>query len=162
MLFVALQGDEMTHALNLVLPLKKDAETKAKLKALGEVFPNGIQQKIGEALAKSKLVHFARVLVIGEDYICVLTEYEGPHKEYTEFFREELSDVFAQIFALAEGAPAVNDPQQFWEFSKSCNRRSLGTAEDGATDMEGNPSGWLFSAYQFKTVPEIQTALDIA
>ena len=110
-------------------------------------------------MKKSKLVHFARVLVIDNKYIQVITEYEGDHQEYTEFFRRELEPVFAAIFALADGKPDVADPNAFWDYSMRHNIRSLGTATDGSKDFKGRPSGWLFSAYADKTGREIQTAL---
>lgn len=149
----------MTHALNLVLPLKQDEDTRKALAALAERFATDIQPKIDAALRKSEIVHFARVVPIGTDYICVFTEYEGGHKEYTEFFRRELTPVFAAIFGLAEGAPSADDAAAFWEYSMSKNLRSLGTAADGATDMGGQVSGWLFSAYDHKKVKKIQAAL---
>ena len=150
----------MTHALNLTLPIKQDAATLEKLKGLEAIFATQVQPKIAEALKKSKLVHFARVVVIDNKYIQVITEYEGPHQEYTEFFRRELSPVFAAIFSLADNMPDVSDTNAFWEFSKAHNYRSLGTAVDGSLDFEGKPAGWLFSAYDHKTVEQILTALD--
>ena len=149
----------MTHALNLTLPIKQDAETQAKLKHLAEIFPDQVQPAIDAALRKSKLVHFARVVVIDNKYIQVITEYEGSHQEYTEFFRRELTPVFAAIFSLADGLPDVTNPNSFFEFSRDHNIRSLGKAADGSTDLNGNPAGWLFSAYDHKTVDEILAAL---
>jgi hypothetical protein len=150
----------VTHALNLVLPLKQDEATRAALAKLEEDFPGEIQKIIGDKLRESKLVHFARVLVIGMDYICVFTEYEGDHKEYTEFFRRELTPIFAKIFALAKDAPSADDPAKFFEYAKKHNLQSLGRAEKGALTMDGAPAGWLFSAYDHKTVEEIKKALD--
>ena len=121
--------------------------------------PNRFNQSIEAALRKSKLVHFARVVVIDDKYIQVITEYEGPHQEYTEFFRRELTPVFAKIFALTDGLPDVTDPDAFFEFSKNCNFPSLGKATDGSTDISGNPSGWLFSAYNHMTVEDILAKL---
>jgi hypothetical protein len=149
----------MTHALNLTLPLKQDAKSQSDLKELAEIFVTVVQPKIDEALAKSQIVHFARVVVIDNKYIQVITEYEGPHEDYTEFFRRELTPVFAKIFALADGAPDVSDSKAFWEYSKRKNIKSLGNAADGSTDFDGKPAGWLFSAYGYKTVKEIQKAL---
>lgn len=149
----------MTHGLNLTIPIKQDRDTLAALEELKRIFPTQVQPLIQQALAKSKLVHFARVLVIDNKYIQVITEYEGTHQNYTEFFRRELTPVFAKIFALAEGAPDVNDPNAFWEYSKGRQIRSLGNAADGSTDYDGNLAGWLFSAYNYATVEEIQTAL---
>lgn len=92
----------MTHALNLTLPIKQDAETLAKLQHLKAVFADEVQSKIAAALKQSRIVHFARVVVIDDKYIQVITEYEGSHQEYTEFFRRALTPVFAAIFSLAD------------------------------------------------------------
>jgi hypothetical protein len=152
----------MTHALNLTLPIKQDSATQQKLKELKDVFETKVQPAIEAALKRSRIVHFARVVVIDNKYIQVLTEYEGPHQEYTEFFRKTLTPVFAAIFALADGVPDVGDPNAFWEFAKDHNVHSLGKATDGSIDFEGRPAGWLFSAYDNKTVEEILTALEKA
>jgi hypothetical protein len=150
----------MTHALNLTLPIKQDAETLAKLQHLAEIFPTQVQPVIEAALKKSRIVHFARVVVIDNKYIQVITEYEGPHQEYTEFFRRELTPIFAAIFSLADGLPDVTDTNAFWEFSRDHNIRSLGNSTDGSTDFDGKPAGWLFSAYGHKTVEDVLAALD--
>jgi hypothetical protein len=152
----------MTHALNLTLPIKQDPATQQKLQELKDVFETKVQPVIETALKRSRIVHFARVVVIDNKYIQVLTEYEGPHQEYTEFFRKNLTPVFAAIFALADGVPDVSDPNGFWEFAKNHNVHSLGKATDGSTDFEGRPAGWLFSAYDNKTVEEILAALEKA
>ena len=93
----------MTHALNLTLPIKQDPATQQKLQELKDVFETKVQPVIETALKRSRIVHFARVVVIDNKYIQVLTEYEGPHQEYTEFFRKNLTPVVAAIFALADG-----------------------------------------------------------
>lgn len=149
----------MTHALNLTLPIKQDAATQAKLEQLKAAFAQKVQPAIEAALRKSKIVHFARVLVIDNKYIQVITEYEGPHQEYTEFFRRELTPIFAQIFSLADGVPDVSDPNAFWKFSMEHNVRSLGLTTGNSTGFDGAPAGWLFSAYDHKDVETIQAAL---
>jgi hypothetical protein len=149
----------MTHALTLTLPLKQDPASQNKLTALAANFSAQVQPAIAAALKKSEIVHFARVVVIGNKYIQVITEYEGPHQEYTEFFRRELTPVFTAIFDLAEGAPDVSDTAAFWEYSKEHNVRSLGTSTSGSTDFDGNPAGWLFSAYDGSDVKTILAAL---
>ncbi|MDX0481427.1 hypothetical protein GOD90_20340 [Sinorhizobium medicae] len=146
----------MTHALNLVIPIKQDAETKEKLRNLEAIFASEVQGEIERALRKSELVHFARVFVIDDKYILVITEYEGDHEEYTEFFRNELPGVFGHIFGLADLSVDVSNPSAFWEASMSCNRRSLGTATDGSKDFHGNAAGWLFSAYDHRTVKKMR------
>jgi hypothetical protein len=149
----------MTHALTLTLPIRQDAETQTRLRQLTEIFEEKVQPAIEAALQQSHIVHFARVVVIDNKYIQVITEYEGPHQEYTEFFRRALTPVFAAIFSLAEGAPEANDTNAFWEYSKNHNIRSLGRSNGGSTDFNGNPAGWLFSAYGHRTVEQIQEAL---
>ena len=149
----------MTHALTLTLPLKQDPASRNKLATLGAIFADHVQPAIEAALKKSQIVHFARVVVIGNEYIQVITEYEGPHDEYTEFFRKELTPVFAKIFELAEGAPDVNDTAAFWEYSKDHNVRSLGTSTSHSTDFDGKPAGWLFSAYDGRDVKDVLKAL---
>lgn len=149
----------MTHALNLTLKIKQDAETQAKLAHLKQIFPTQVQPLIEQALRKSRLVHFARVVVIDDKYIQIITEYEGSHQEYTEFFRDALKPILGAILGLAAEVPDVNDANAFWAFAKDHNHRSLGTATDGSLDFEGKPAGWLFSAYDHKTVKDIQAKL---
>ncbi|WP_376967867.1 hypothetical protein ABNQ39_36790 (plasmid) [Azospirillum sp. A26] len=149
----------MTHALNLTLPIKQDPETLAKLANLEKIFATKIQKDIEDALRKSGLVHFARILVIDNLYIQVITEYEGDHQEYTEFFRKELTNVFREIFSLVDSPVDVSDPAAFWNFSRDRNIRSLGMTTGNSTTMDGKPAGWLFSAYNHKSVKEIQGAI---
>ena len=110
---------------------------------------------------ESRLVHFARVLVIDDKYIQVITEYEGDHEEYTEWFRRELTPVFAAIFALAEGAPDPRDPAAFWNYAADKNIRSLGKSIDGSTTLGESPAGYLFSAYEGRTVEDVQDQIGI-
>jgi hypothetical protein len=147
----------MPHALNLTLNIKQDAETLKTLQALKADFATKIQPAMDKALRDSKIVHFARVVVIDDKYLQVITEYDGDHKEYTEFFRVALPDVFKALFALAEGAPPWQDldQQSFFEVSKGTQKRSLGNSADGMTDASGLVEGYLFSAYGSRTVKEI-------
>ncbi len=76
----------MTTALNLTLPIKQDAATLQKLAYIKQNFAVSIQPMIDAALQKSEIVHYARVLVIDDKYIQVITEYDGPKEVYAEFF----------------------------------------------------------------------------
>jgi hypothetical protein len=147
----------MAHALNLTLPLKQDMETQKKLETMKATFADHIQPKIDRALRESKIVHFARVLVIDNKYIQVITEYDRGHKEYTDFFRIELPEVFAAIFSMVEGAPDWEsmDEMTFLEFSKKHQIMSLGRSDTGDTGVTGEPVGYLFSAYGTHEVEEI-------
>jgi hypothetical protein len=146
----------MITALNMTVPLKQDPESLAKLQQLKAVFADHIQPEIDRALRKSKIVHFARVLVIHDKFLQVITEFDGDPEEYTEFFRRELPHVFKPIFELAEGAPDwdhLNDQDTFFEASKGLNVKALGRSEDGREDQ-----GWLFSYFP-RTVREIEESL---
>src|SRR2546430_7619462 len=98
----------MAHSLNLTLKIKQDPETLAKLQGFKANFA-AFQEKIAAAMKDSRILHFARVVVIEDKYIQVLTEYDGDRKAYTEFFRKKLPDVFKLVFSLAEGAPKPED-----------------------------------------------------
>jgi hypothetical protein len=155
-------GNTMAHALNLTLRIKQDPETQKRLAYIASIFRAQIQPKIDAALRKSQIVHFARVLVIDNKYLQVITEYDGSHTDYTEFFRKELPDVFGMLFSLAENAPdpaAMGDANKFFEFSKSLQVRSLGESTDGDVDQEGHVAGYLFSAYGAREVKEILAKL---
>jgi hypothetical protein len=152
----------MAHALNLTLRIKQDPETLQRLAYIAQIFRTKIQPQIDDALRESQIVHFARVLVIDNKYLQVLTEYDGDHKAYTEFFRTKLPDVFAMLFSLAEDAPppeALNDADAFFKFSKGLQVRSLGESSNGDVDQEGHMAGYLFSAYGIKEVKEILAKL---
>jgi hypothetical protein len=150
------RGNTIMHALNLTIPIKQDQATMEKLAAIKAAFATQIQPKIDAALRASKIVHFARVLVIHDKFLQVITEYDGDHKAYTEFFRKELPEVFATLFSLAD-APAFGDlnSDSFYELSKGLNVRSLGDSTLGETDDGGKPEGYLFSAYGNKTVRDV-------
>jgi hypothetical protein len=144
----------MAIALNLTVKIKQDAETFAKLAQLGEAFPAHVQPLMDAALAKSERVHFARVLVIDNTYLQVLTEFDGDPLEYTTFFLEELGPVFKAIFELVEDAPPweqLQEPNRFFEYTSSKNLRSLGTSADPKR-------GYLFTALGDMTVKEIKAA----
>jgi hypothetical protein len=146
----------MAIALNMTVPLKQDAESQQKLQGLIATFADNVQPAIDRALSGSEIVHFARVLVIDNKYLQVLTEFDGDPMQYTEFFRQQLTEVFKTIFSLVEGAPPwdeLNDPTAFFKFSHDLNLKALGRSS------AGDDRGWLFSAVGDTTVREIKTAL---
>lgn len=147
----------MAFSLNFTAPLKQDLESQQHLQQLAAVFAEKVQPVIDAAMAKSELVHFARILVIDNKYIQVLTEFDGDPMQYTEFFRKELPEIFAQIFSLVEGAPPweeIDNPNDFWEFTHSLNLRAL-----GASPHPGYDQGYLFSALGDATVREMKKQL---
>jgi hypothetical protein len=149
----------MTTALNLTLKIKQTPEVLAKLQQIKAGFAHGIQQKIDAALRDSQIVHYARVLVIDDLYIQVITEFDGDKKAYTEFFRQKLPDVFAAIFSLAENPPTAEDmasQDAFYRFTRDKNIPALGTdslsAQDRGSDKD---EGFFFSAYPTVLVKDI-------
>jgi len=153
----------MAHALNLTLKIRQDATAKATLAQIKADFATKIQPAIDAALRESEIVHFARVLVIDDLYLQVITEYDGDHVAYTDFFRRKLPQVFGLLFSLAEqpiDRSALGDSNAFFEFSKKLQVRSLGDASDGDKDGEGNVAGYLFSAYGNREVREIKASLN--
>ncbi len=146
----------MAHSLNLTLKIGQDAATQQKLQEFVQLFPQ-VQGMIAAAMKKSEILHFARVVLIGTEYLQVLTEYDGDREEYTEFFRRELPTVFEKVFALAEGAPPwseLQDPDTFFNVAKSLDIKPLGTSI--SNDPEDH---WVFSAYGDRSVKEILAAL---
>jgi hypothetical protein len=140
---------KMPHALNFAIKIKRDLKTFQRLEKLEADFPNGIQQKIDAALRESNLVHFARVVVIDNAYLMVITEYDDDPMAYTEFFRQKLPDVFALLFSFAEVPPTpdvLEDKTKFFNLAKNCNYTSLGTSDANLTGVTGESEGYLFSA----------------
>jgi hypothetical protein len=147
----------MAIALNLTAPLKQDPESQQRLGHLADTFAEQVQPALDAALAKSGTVHFARVLVIDNKYIQVLTEFDGDTMQYTEFFRRELGQIFQVIFSLVEGAPPweeLNNPNDFFQYARQLNRPCLGEATVG-----NDGRGYLFSALGDMTVREIRSRL---
>src|SRR4051794_22170313 len=91
-----------THPLNFFVPIRQDEESLKKLQELKDNFSKVDQDLIEKAARKSKIIHFLRVLVLQDKYFVVLTEYDGGHKEYSEFFRTELNSLFKKIFEIAD------------------------------------------------------------
>ncbi|MGH3685220.1 MAG: hypothetical protein ACRDRU_16290 [Pseudonocardiaceae bacterium] len=148
----------MALSLNFTAPLKQAPESQQALRELVAIFPQQVQPMIDAALAESEMVHFARILVIDNKYIQVLTEFDGDPMGYTEFFRTKLPLVFKKIFSLVEGAPPweeIDNPNDFYEYTHSCNIPALGTST-----ITGYEHGYLFSAFGDVTVREIKKHLD--
>jgi hypothetical protein len=152
----------MAHALNLTMRIRQDATAMATLAKLKQTFATDVQPAIDAALRESNIVHFARVLIIEDKYLQVLTEYDGDHDSYTEFFRKKLPQVFALLFSMAENPPnaaALGDEKAFRDFAASLQVRALGDSPYGDTGTDGKPAGYLSSAYGDRAVAEIKPLL---
>jgi hypothetical protein len=147
----------MATALNMTMKLKQDAQSRQQLAELKRNFATAIQPAIDAVFKESEIVHYARLLVVDDRYIQVLTEFDGSADEYTEFFRLKLPNVFKAIFALVEGVPPwdeLNDRDTFFRVARSLNQPALGNVAPG-----DNSQGYLFSAYGNATVKDIKRAL---
>lgn len=149
----------MATALNLTAPLKQDAASQERLQQIVNEFAETIQPAVDLALTKAETVHYARVVVIDNKYIQVLTEFDGTAEDYADFFLQETGQLFALIFSVVEGAPPweeLNSPNSFFTYVNGLNLNSLGKAVIG---NEGR--GYLFHAYGDATVREIKSSLGI-
>lgn len=147
----------MALALNFTVALKQDPASQQALQELVTVFPQHFQSMMDAALAESELVHFARILVIDNKYLQVLTEFDGEPMQYTEFFRTKLPQVFSQLFSLVEGAPPweeLDNPNAFYEYTHKNNIPAL-----GSSTTAGYEHGYLFSAFGDATVREVKNQL---
>ena len=151
----------MAHALNLTLPIKQDPETLERLQYIKAAFARELQPRIDSILRESGIIHFAKFFIIHDKYIVLSAEYDGNPKEYTDFFRVSLPDVFKSLFSLVEGAPPFDDldGQSFFELSQSLDLPSLGESTEGSTDASSQTKGYLFSAYGNRSVREILSRL---
>jgi hypothetical protein len=147
----------MPYALNVAAPLKQDPESQQKVKELVDNFAATGQPLLDAALAQSEIVHFARVVLIDDKYMMVITEFDGEPSQYAEFFRTTLGPLFQSVFSLVEGAPSweeLNEPNTFFEYMETLDRPSVGTSKD-----TNDGRGYLFSAYGDMTVREIKSHL---
>jgi hypothetical protein len=150
-------GDRVIRALNLTFKIRQTPEVLERLQHVKATFAAEIQPAIDAALRDSEIVHFARVLVIDDRYIQVLTEFDGDERVYTEFFRKQLPELFHMVFSLAERPltrEELADPVKFADYTTALNLPALGT--DGS-DHEGNErdAGYLFRAYPDVLVKDV-------
>lgn len=147
-----------THPLNFFVPIRQDAEALKKLQELKDTFAKVDQDLIEAAARKSRIIHFLRVLVLDDKYLVVLTEYEGGHKEYAEFFRKELNELFKKIFEMADievDWNDVNNEPAFYAAASKFQIRSLGNSIYDEMGPDDKPAGYLFSAYKNRSVEDI-------
>jgi hypothetical protein len=146
----------MAHALNMTMKIKQDPANLVALQEFKRDFATKYQKKMDDELRASKLVHFARIVVIDDLYLQVITEYDGDHKEYTEYFRRRLPELFKAMLSLVEGTPPWEqiDANSFFRLTQGLQKRSVGETTIG--DMVGDKTaGFLFSAYGAREVKDI-------
>lgn len=102
----------LPHILNVTLPLKQDADSRDKIKDLAGRFATVYWPKVRQVLSDSKMVYYARFVIIGDPprYLQILTEYDADFRVYTDYFADNLQDFFSTLFAVVEGAPPAGTP----------------------------------------------------
>jgi hypothetical protein len=135
----------MQNFLTLTLPVKQDAATRQKAKALVAGFSQQLQPAVEKALSDSGIVHFARFVLIGTEYLQILTTYDGDERAYAEFFWNKLNPAFKAAYELVDGAPTGD-----------------GWTEDNFFEFNNRPAHqpvpfYKFSAYPDKTVKIINS-----
>jgi hypothetical protein len=133
------------NILNVTLPLKQDLATQIRLQEVILDFETKLFPIAAKALMESQMVHYARFVLIGTQYLQILTEYDNDFKEYTAWFAKNLAPFFSQLFQLVEGALSpedVKNPDKLFAYIKSLDIPCLG--------------GVAFSAYGDLKVGEIQ------
>jgi hypothetical protein len=143
----------LPNILNVTLPLKQDADSQAKIAAFAGRFATDYWPTVRKVLADSKMVHYARFVVVGTPprYIQILTEYDTDFRVYTDYFADNLKDFFAAVFSLVEGAPppgAPIDREAVYQLVKRFDLPCLGKV--------------FFSAFGELTVKEIQQKFGLA
>lgn len=152
----------MIHPLNLFIPIRQNDDGIAKLRELERRFATDDQQKIEEAAQASNILHFLRIVNLDDKYLCVITEYDGDHLEYSEYFRKNLNDLFKYIFEMADidvNWDEINQEIPFYHAAKKFHRPSMGRSTYGEIGPDQEPAGYLFSAYDNKSVEDIKAAL---
>jgi hypothetical protein len=139
--------------LNVTLPLKQDPDSQAKIKDFAAKFATDYWPKVKQVLGDSKMVHYARFVVVGTPpkYVQILTEYDTDFRVYTDYFADHLQDFFGAVFGLVEGAPppgTVMDRETIYKLVKSFDLPCLGDV--------------YFAAYPELTVKEIQQKFGIS
>jgi hypothetical protein len=141
------------NILNVTLPLKQDFVTQTKLQELIRTFATNpkLFPAAAKALQDSKMVHYARFVLIGTQYLQILTEYDTDFGQYTAWFARNLQPFFSELFQYVEGGPppeVVSNPDKLLAFVKALDVPCLGNI--------------AFSAYGDAKVTEIQDALALA
>lgn len=149
----------MITTLNLTLKLKQDAASIEKIEKLKSTFVEKYQGAINDAMRDFAGVHFARVLIIHNQYLLVLTEFDGEKTIYADFFRIALKDFFKEVFCLAEGnldVRAVDNSRAFLEIAQTNNIKPLGKSL-----YKDNNDGFMYMAQDQVSVRDITRSLKL-
>jgi len=136
------QRAQVSRGLNLSLELKSPLLMPPLLLAI-----QAVQKRTFEALQELHFVHFARFLPTRDNqFLLVVTEFDGDLEPYVMDFAASISDVFSAILMFVKDAPPLpvhEHPDEFWAFIQK-NNKVLGI------------DPWpVYSSYPQKTVLDI-------
>ncbi len=136
------QRGQVSRGLNLSLELKSPLMMPALMLAI-----QAVQKRTFEALQELHFVHFARFLPTRDNqFLLVVTEFDGDLEPYVMDFAASISDVFSAILMFVKDAPPLPvhaHPDEFWAFIQK-NNKVLGV------------DPWpVYSSYPQKTVLDI-------
>ena len=142
---------QVSNALNLTLELKDPREMPVLLAGLRDA-----RDRTRTALRALRFVHFARFLPVrGNSSLVVVTEFDGPIRNYVLDFAITIGDVFDAMLAFVKDAPPLpirNHPDAFMAFVEKNNQIVI-RPPDPIVDDE-----FLFSAYPGLTTIDILEA----
>jgi cytochrome P450 len=149
-------GGQVSHGLNLALPLKSPAKLPLLLWDIVVAQP-----KIRRALEELSFVHYARFVPSWDGTaLMVITEFDGPLEPYVMDFAIAIGDVFDTLLSYVAAPPPLpvrEHPQEFWDFVREWNRVPFAPGRRVGADVLF-PPGFdypLYSAYPDKTVTDI-------
>ena len=99
----------MQNYLNLTLKLKQDAASQAGVAQLVSTFDAKLKPTLDQVFPDSQIVHFARFLMIGTEYLQIITVFDGDSLDYAMFFWNKLNAVFEAAYTFVENAPSGDD-----------------------------------------------------
>jgi hypothetical protein len=127
-------SENVQRMMNLIMPLK-DKSSVGRAKAALAIAQN--VDEIFDGLDNVGTVHFARFLLL-DDYICMISVYDGDFSNYIRDFIETIGSVFDEIMDLVEGGEALMPTtKHVEEFIDWVHVHDLFQAPDFPTDLFG-------------------------
>lgn len=125
-------SENVQRMMNLLMPLKDKSPIGRATAALA------IAQNVDEifsGLDNVGTVHFARFLLV-DDYICMISVYDGDFSNYIRDFIETIGSVFDVVISLVEGGDAMTPTAEHVEtFIDWVHAHDLFQAPDFPTDL---------------------------
>ena len=125
-------SESVQRMMNLIMPLK-DKSPVGRAKAALAIAQN--VDEIFDGLDNVGTVHFARFLLL-EDYICMISVYDGDFSNYIRDFIATIGSVFDVVMSQVEGGEAfVPTTHNVEDFIDWVHAHDLFQAPDFPTDL---------------------------